>query len=676
MRWKQKVAVLTEPDRIISYLILAAILAIMVWTVAPSLNSVGYLTAWDAGGHLLKAHYFAHHLLTNFTLSGWFPLWHGGFDIFQFYPPLLYYLLGPLTWVFEPEFALRLMTATLWLSLVPVTYYFLRSWHLNRILAALGTSSLLALNASFGLGLGALYGVGLLPNGLGCVMAIFALGRLKRDLTWADRGTRQFTLTGLTVAFLILSHTFSAYWWFLASILLLASESFGSRQLWRRNLKRYGMIIALAAALSAYWWVPLILGINYMGTTGAVQQSPRTDIFNDLLTAEDSGGLVVAMLAAGGVAYLFLCRSRRTLGFFLSLMAVSLLLSLNTINYLLPFSSVISSSQFIRFQAFFAWLLMALSVFGVAGAWHLIMRIRLPYVAPALFGGLLTVYFVMVIVPTLREKSEFINVVDNAATDELPAVEKYLSANLRPGETILSEFDWDSRNYFGSPHFVNQRLPLLNNAIWDLDGNFPEGTRGSERPVRIASSLDAPALETELEYLKSRGIRYVISTNIRTRASLAEVSWLRPAMQGKVLSIYEIVGFDRPFGLPATIAARLKTVSFRDPDKYQVQFASPVALPAGTSVALSAHPWLTFEANGQQIQGAAGSDRRLMLTQPLENVTDLTISYQPSLTARISGYVSSVARVLVVIQLVRPSLLPAMFRRLTQRRRPQKRRSR
>lgn len=673
MRLKQKIAVLTEPDRIVSYLILAVILAIMVWTVAPTLNATGYLTAWDAGGHLLKADYFAHHLLNNLTLSGWFPLWHGGFDIFQFYPPLLYYLLGPLTLVMQPELALRLMTAALWLALVPVTYYFLRSWHLNRILAALGTSSLLALNASFGLGLGALYGVGLLPNGLGCILAIFTLGRLKRDLTWPNRGPTQFTLTGVSAALLILSHTFSAYWWLLASLVLVAAESYGSRKLWRRNLKRYGIIIGLAAVLSAYWWVPLGLGIHDMGTTGAVQQSPRSEIFNDLLTAKDSGGIIVAMLAAGGIAYLAFCRSRRTLAFFLSLLALSLLLSMNTINFLLPFSSVVASSQFIRFQAFFAWLLMALSVFGVAGAWHLIMRIRLPYVAPALFGGLLTMYFVMVVVPTLREKSGFINVVDNAATAELPTIEKFLSSNLRPGEFILSEFNWDSRTYFGSPHFVNQRLPLMNNDIWDLDGNFPEGTKGSERPVTIASSLDQPGLETEKEYLLSRGVRYLVSTNIRTRAALNGVTWLRPVMDAKVLSVYEIVGFDRKFGLPAGIAANVENVSYRDPNQYEIRFSTPTTLPTGTAVALSAHPWLSFESNGQKVRGDSDGDRRLKLNRTLENVKDLNITYEPSLAARISGYVSSLARVLVIIQLIRPRLLPAAVRWTIRRLRPRKR---
>src|SRR5215470_11320927 len=136
--------------------ILVATLGVMFALVWPSFRAPGSLAAWDSGGHLLKAVYLARHLLPHGHLTGWFPLWHGGFDLFQFYPPLLYYVLGPLSVVINPQLALRLVTAGLWIGLVPVTYYFLRSFSLNRISASIGTSLLLALNASFGIGLGAL----------------------------------------------------------------------------------------------------------------------------------------------------------------------------------------------------------------------------------------------------------------------------------------------------------------------------------------------------------------------------------------------------------------------------------------------------------------------------------------------------------------------------------------
>jgi uncharacterized membrane protein len=448
-------------QRLVAFAILAATVGIMLSIVWPSLTAPGYLSAWDAGGHLLKARFFAEQLLPVGHLSGWFPTWHGGFDLFQFYPPLLYYLLGPLTRVVDPELALRLVMAGLWIGLVPVTYYFVRSFQVPRPIAAAGTSLLLALNASFGIGLGALYGVGLLPNGLGAIMAIWTLGRLRRDLADPTRSPRQLLLTGLLFGGLILSHTFSAYWFGIASLILLGSEVIGRHREVGWAIRRYLTMLGIGLVVSAYWWVPLALGIDQMGPTGALQKGSAFQILTDLLFAKDSGGWVPALLAAGGLAYLLAKRWYRPFWFLSGTLGLTLLLSVNAINGFLPFSSVIASSQYVRFHAFAAWLILVLAIFGLAGCWELLKRIKLPFVPVTAFAAGVVLLFAWVVWPTLQVKRGFINAVDNTATNELPAAADYLRQHLAPGDFILSEFNWESRFYFGSPHFVNQRLPSL-----------------------------------------------------------------------------------------------------------------------------------------------------------------------------------------------------------------------
>ncbi len=658
-------------NQVLAYAILGMTLGIMLAVVWPSLNATGYLSAWDAGGHLLKAHYFAHNLLAGGHLSGWFPLWHGGFDLFQFYPPLLYYIMGPLSVVVDPELALRLTTAALWLGLVPVTYYFLRSFQLERIIAAAGTSLLLALNASFGIGLGALYGVGLLPNGLGFIMAIWALGRLKRDLSQPDRRPYQFTLTGLVVGLLFLAHTFSAYWFLLASALLLLSEIINAGGHRSRALKRYGFVLALALLVSAYWWMPLVANLGQMGPTGPIQQSSKLEISKDLLLARDSGGWVLSLLAVGGLLYLAVARRLRTLAFLGSLSLLSFLLSLNLINDALPFRSIIASSQFIRFHAFFSWLLMVLAVFGLAGIWQLCKRIKLPYVPQVIFAGGLVLLFVLVLMPTLDLKRGFVHVSNNQATAELPQVANYLSANLRPGESILSEFNWDSRLYFGSPHFVNQRLNFLTNQpVWDLDGNFPEGTLGAAQPVLIASVMDqTDYLATQQTYLQSRGIRYLVSTNPTTAAKLQQQPWLREVYSGRALSIFELVTFNRTFGLPPEVAAQVRDVTYRDPGTYRVTFRQPVSLPANTSTMVSYHPWLEVFGDTTRLNASPDLYDRLSIPSGSAPISELTIRYQPKAVADFAGTISLVAFIVVALSLLRPRLLSRVLEVARPRRR-------
>ncbi|HEY8108849.1 MAG TPA: DUF6541 family protein [Patescibacteria group bacterium] len=616
-------------EQLLAYAILTVVGVIMVSTVWPSLDGNGYLAAWDAGGHLLKAEYFAKELLAHGQLDGWFPTWHGGFGLFQYYPPLLYYLLGPLTYVFHPEFALRLFTAALWVGLLPATYYLLRSFSLERLPAALGSGLLLSLNASFGIGLGALYGVGLLPNGLGFVLAIWTLGRLKRDL-FDLRGTSDLVVTGLVFGLLVLAHTFSTYWFLLASVVLVVCAAWGRR--WKDVvpvLKRYGLVLGLGLVLSAYWWIPLLGSFDGMGETGAIQQLPAGEILRGLLLSQDSGGWPLSVLAVGGLAYLWFRRRFRELGFFLGTGALTLLLSINAINGLLPFGGVVGSSQFIRFHAFFALLMMVLAAFGVAGALALLARLPRRYrpvgIAASLSAVVLLANFF--VLPTLREKAGFIRVVDNQPTAELQELAGQLERRIGPGEFVLSEFNWESRYFVGSPHFANQRLPRELPGVWDLDGNFPEGTKGSARPVLIASTLgNGPYLGSQEEYLRRRGIKYVISTFPLTRGALDAQEWLRPAWKGRIFSLYEVRGFDRPFGLPPDAGTALTSAEFAR-GTYRLKFDRPVTIGRDTALAVSYHPWLVVRSGKEEVRTGDSNDQ-LTLTEPVV-AKELTVSYEP-----------------------------------------------
>lgn len=650
-------------EQLIAYVVLGATVGIMIATVLPSLNSDGTLAAWDAGGHLLKANYFAEHLLPLGHLTGWFPLWHGGFDLFQYYPPLLYYILGPLSVIINKELALRIVTAGLWIGLVPVTYYFLRSFKLNRLIAATGTGFLMALNASFGIGLGALYGVGLLPNGLGFILAIWALGRLKRDLSEPGRGVSQVVLTGLVVGLLILSHTFSAYWWGAASLFLVASETIGRSERFAPVVKRYLLILGIGLLISAYWWIPLLLSLGAMGETGDIQQNPWNVILKGLLFSEDSGGWVMALLSLGGLTYLAIRENWRTLGFLLSIGVFSLLLSLDTINDVLPFGSVIGSSQFIRFHAFFAWLMMVYAVFGLAGLFYWYRRLKRPvWAAPVALSVTVLALFVWVIVPTLEEKRGFVRIIDNEPAHELPGVARYLEKNLRPGDFILSEFNWNSRYFYGSPHFVNQRLGLASDKIWNLDGNFPEGTPGAAKPTLIASVMDkVEYLRGQRNYLESRGVRYLVTTHPTTRTTLERETWLKPVHTDKILSVFELVGPRHTFGLPPETSEQVADVKYTDPGTYTVTFKQPVDLPAQTSFAISAQPWLEVTADGRTIRSGRDFEDRLTLREPTGPITKLTITEKPPVAVYGASVISVLALLGVILILARQSWAERML---------------
>jgi len=639
-------------DRVAAALILVTPLAAMLAVALPSFLAPGTLAAWDGGGHLLKAVYLARHLLPLGRLTGWFPIWHGGFDLFQCYPPLLYYGLAPLTLLLNPELALRVVTALLWLGLVPVIYYFLRSFELDPLPAAEGAVLVPTLNHSLGVGLGALYGVGLLPNGLGVLLAIATLGRLKRDLSDPDRGSRHWIVTGLMVGLLWIAHTFTSYWWGLAAAVLVATETV-------RNprgvtiVTRFIGILCLAALVSAYWWVPLLMNLGQMSPPETMVPVSRGAMAEAMLLATDGGGPAIALLALVGLIFLVTRRQWRTLMFLVLVATLSFLLGLNLINRALPFHGVVGSTQFMRFQPFFALTWILLAGFGVARVVQLCERLQ-PYeraVGAVVF--VTAVLFLGVVEPALVKHGGYVSVVGNAATAELRPIAAELRARLEPGDFILSEFNWEARYTLGSPHFVTQRLPLIAPEVWDVEGNFPEATRGAAHSHYLASVLgSADYVRTQRDYLASRGVRFVITTTADTRKALASEAWLRLVRPGAYLSLFELVGPRRPMGLPDTLAAQVSAVSYDDAGVYRITFRSPVTIPAGTSLALSHHPWLRASSEHGPIAVGENAVHQLALAEAARAVRTLTIAYTPPRRLWIVNAVSAFAWIVALGALV------------------------
>jgi hypothetical protein len=639
--------------------LLAAALAVMGTVVWRSLGRPGDLTAWDGEGHLLKAVYLARHLLPHGMLTGWFPLWHGGFDLFQCYPPLFYYLLGPLTLMLQPELALRLATALLWIGLLPVTYYFLRSFGVRPLGAALGAATALALDQNLGVGLGALYGVGLLPNGLGILLAIGTLGRLERDLADPGRDLRHRVVTGLWIGLLLLAHTFTSYWWAMASLILALTEAAGrSRGL--SILGRYAAMLAIAGLVSAYWWVPLILNLRQMAAPEVMVPGPRLEMAKAMLLARDGGGPALSLLAILGLGSMAATRRFRHLLFFGAVTALSFLLGLDVINRALPFRSVVGSTQFMRFQAFFACCWSILAGFGLAQIAQACERLRSRWWAAAALAATAALLYVLVLNPSLERQRGYVGVVANAATAELDPLSRELRRRLRPGDFILSEFNWGARFSLGSPHFVTQRLPLVAANVWDLEGNYPESTRGATHAHYIASVLGAASyVRTQQEYLASRGVRFIVTCSPDTRSALADEDWLAPAWQGQTLALFELTGARRPFGLPIEAAAQVSAVSFDDRGRYRIAFRSPVTLPAGTSLALSHHPWLRAESERGPIAVGADAQHRLELAETARDVRSLTIAYRPPPVTAVAGAVSWIAWITALLWLAWRARHPA-----------------
>lgn len=616
----------------LAVLLLGLLSGIAVWIVWPSLTRPGVLASWDAGGHLLKAQVLAR------QGPGWFPNWHGGFDLLLSYPPLLYWLMAPLTWIFPPEGVLRLTAAGLWLALPASGWYFLRSFGVNRVAAAAAAFLWLVFDARFGAGLGALYEVGLLPNGLGVVLMGFALGRLQRDLAATRPSTPRLAATAGVWGALVLAHTFSAYFAGLAGALLLALHVVRRRALLAESIRRCAIVWGGMLALSAWWWLPMVGTIGNMGPPETFDPKPPLSTAMDLLGGGRHGGPSITILALLGVAWLSVRRRRPHLAFLGGGLLLALAVTLNLINEWLPFSRVVASSQSIRFQTFVVWFLFGLAGHGLVAIWWLTTRVRPPALSAAGLGlaALLLVGFVFL--PVLESKRKLVRVARNETTAAVPHLGKWLRDTLRPGEFILSEHSWDSKEEVGSPHLVNQRIWAHAPGVWDLGGNFPEGTAGAAEAVRIAKALGNPgAVASRRGYLESRGVRFLVSTCEKSRRTLEAEPAVRKAWSRANLTVFELAEFHTPMGLNAPI----RSVTYRS-GHYRIEFERRLKFPAGTTLALSYHPWMQAWTGKTKVATRPDEQHRLALAADAEG-DELTLAYRPPIGTAVATSLSILA---------------------------------
>jgi len=342
-------------EQIWAYSIIVAAIGVYWFLVRPPFFGEGFVATWDAHGHLFKAHYWAHDILRKGALDGWFPFWHGGFALIHVYPPLLTYLLGILTLLAKPIFILRVVMFLLIVGLVPVMYNFLRSFNVNRIPAAVGSTFMLTLNADFATGLSSLYMMGLIANGLGFLIAIFLMSRLKRDLSQPQRQNRSIVITSITFSLLVLSHAFSAYWWGVMSVVLVLSEIIPDSKRSLQILGRYFFIIFMGLLISCFWWIPFGINFETMKKIEEIAFVSRPDILLKLLKLKEGSGPLgwaFGLMALVGIYHLWSQKKWSTFIFLVGTALFTLLLATNTINSFLPFATTISIQR-IRFEGIF-----------------------------------------------------------------------------------------------------------------------------------------------------------------------------------------------------------------------------------------------------------------------------------------------------------------------------------
>jgi len=262
----------------------------------------------DMGAHVWQPAFLRDHLLTHFRLTGWAPDWYSGFPSLVFYFPLPSLFIVILGTVLPYNVAFKLITI---LGLVSLPF---AAWMFGKLarfrfpgpacLAVATLPFLFSTNFTIYGGNIASTLAGEFGFSISLSAALIFLGLVARGLetgkyrAWASVA---LVVTGLC-------HLLPAIFAIIGAIVLTIMR--WDRRSWRWMVP----VLAVAAGLSAFWWMPFLIRLPYATDMG---YEKVTQYYKNLFPNHE---LWLFLLA--GLGFLVSVLRRQKLGIFLSIMAV------------------------------------------------------------------------------------------------------------------------------------------------------------------------------------------------------------------------------------------------------------------------------------------------------------------------------------------------------------------
>ncbi|MBC7545709.1 MAG: hypothetical protein H7338_23510 [Candidatus Sericytochromatia bacterium] len=438
----------------------------------------GFVMGWDSIGHAVKIAYLRDYLLPQGRWDGWFANWHAGFQLFQFYPPGFYVAAALITLL--PGTSLSVVFNVMAVAsyvLLPASLYVSLRWIGMGRSGALVSAGLSTLAGShYGGGLPGIFVTGLIPNTWGIALLPLVIAAWFTGLDQPSR-RRGLVMAALT-AILVLTHTFSTYVAAVAAATLLIFHLIQRRWL---LIPYAATVTAGIITLSAAWLVPTLMKYSWHGLIGAWSAPNLLEVSQGILSGDMVTSHVAAWVGLAGIA-IGLARGgwRRHLA---TIAIVVMALVFGIVNRVLPFGDIVGSSQVVRFQGYLA-LCLAMTG-GLAAEWLWTGLRRLPgrqaAAAWALPVALLALVGKVDLPNHLSLRGWAIRVTSDLSNfNDVMTMMETVKAVTQPSDRLLAEFDWNAQYSHGSPHLLDQGLPLWAQRA-DLGGNFSEGSRVADQ---------------------------------------------------------------------------------------------------------------------------------------------------------------------------------------------------
>jgi hypothetical protein len=641
-RWRDWPQSESLRQRLAGTLILGLI-AFAVWVIHHAYGA-GFLMGWDSMGHAVKVAYLREVLLPMGRWDGWFPYWHCGFQLFQFYPPGFYAVTALASFLpgVQTSQAFNAMATASYLVLPVSLYLSLRAMGMGRTGALASATIAPFVGSTYGGGLMGIFAIGLIPNtwGIALLPAVIAMWYCGLTAPSRLKGLGMATLT----AALVLTHTFSTYVAAVAAAVFVVYRLAAGR--WRQVVPYAGMVTVGIICLSSAWLVPTLLKYAWHGMIGNWTVPKPVELTRGLLTGTMFSCHTVAWLGLPGIIIgIWRGGFRRELATYT---LIILAMTMGVINRFMPFGDVVASSQYVRFQGYLGLCLLMMAGITVEALWAWLRALpgrralaawAVPLLVVGLLGGTDWTEFYGLRNWSVRTSAGAYDMRDVTAMMET------IKGVVQPHERLLAEFDWNAQWSHGTPHALDQALPLWGFRA-DLGGNFSEGSR-------VSAGLDGINLipysnANFLEMMRQYGVSYLVTFSLNHDRQLAKrAAFVKVANHGTV-SLWRLrePGQILYGAKPLTVASYLQ-----EQDRLDVALDNP---EAGNKVTLTYNAYPNWYAywNDQPLTWTETKEAFMQVQLPKGKGT-LSWRYQWYPVERICDGVATVAWLICLVLAIR-----------------------
>jgi hypothetical protein len=591
-------------------------------------------------GNLVRLDFGISHLVAHGRLDGWLPRFYLGYQEFLFNGPGLAWVVaairGATVGVLSNSGGIKIVGVASFAAVPVATAFLARSLGLGRLAAGIAAVLSLLVSNLFGVGLQALYSVGLVSHQLGAVFFCLALGALLRVAVDARR--RWMLLAAVSLAALAVTHLISVL--VLAVFFPLLAFGLQRGHVGREAFKRLALTALVSASLAAWWLVP---ALAHRGLRGQVA-TWATPPFGDRIDQIVNGRLLfrpytVWLVVAGWVYGLVRVRQRRPFALVLLTLPLLYLVIAHWAASRWPDNEI--ALQLANRGLGYAGLLAVLPLAaGLAAAVRVAGR-RLagrPSAYPILAGTAFALAVGLVVSPlgpdrgTAEELAVPVPQLHRAAAE--------LSRRVPLGARFVTQRDYPAEVV---------RTGVVQPATWlahasgrnSLNGFNLESSSTPLAGLEPELSLGKRSAQTQAAVLERLGVSHVVTTTDTLAGELEafdrfELVWREPPIA--IFALRPRPGQPDPASLLATAAPAAAQVRRADPERLDIRVDASRATPATVAVAWS--PKWRGRVDGRAVPLEPTSDGLIAVRLPAGTST-LELTYGPDGWDRVGVAISA-----------------------------------